>query len=331
MRLAVSTLLSLFPLLYMSSGLIAAGAENDQLIVSTQGLTAFDSETLEPRWRTLAGETVHRPVIAAGVAIVSSSSGVYAIESESGAIHWRLDDKTDVFSAVVNGDEAYLASEGGGLYAVDVDAGHLHWQKEFNGWVYPPAVWQHQLYTGGSAGKLWALEKTTGNLLWERDLGQEMVYSPVVTQGGVIIVTTFAKEVLAFSSTGTQLWKTQLPAVVSSPVLLNGLLIFTGLDQRLHAMDNRTGERRWSRPLHARLRTPMTVSQNQLIAILDDGRLVSVDSHSGSLEELARFRGEPIAPPFLRGDRIILFLRSFGESEIISFNRQTGKQSVKEI
>ncbi|MEN8180200.1 MAG: PQQ-binding-like beta-propeller repeat protein [Pseudomonadota bacterium] len=325
------SLLSVLLLICLSLGLYAAEAAGLPIIVPTQGVTAFDSETLKPRWKVLLGETIHSPVSAAGVVIVSNSSGVTAIESESGAIRWRLNDRADVFSAVVNNDLIYLASKGGWLQAVDLHEGHRAWQTHFTGWVYPPAVSKRQLYTGGSAGKLWALDQTNGSLLWERNLEQEMVYSPVVVQGGSVIVTTFAREVLAFSPTGSRLWKTELPAVVSSPAVLNGLLVFSGLDQNLYGVDSQTGELLWSRPLGERLQTSMVVNHEEVISILDDGRLVSVDGQTGDIQELFRVSSEPIIPPYVRGDRIILFLRSLQEPEVININRQTGETSIKEI
>lgn len=303
----------------------------DQLVVSDQGITAYDSVSLNIRWRQLTGEKTHEPVLAGDLILVSSSSGLHAIEFDSGNVRWHIDTWTNLFPATVGSGVAYLASEEGVLRALALNRGELLWQRQLPGWIYPPVIEGDRLYTGGSDGTVWAVDRDDGRVLWARKLGQEMVYSPLSNRDGGVIVTTFAGDVLAFSATGQLLWRTTLPTVPASAVELGGRFLFSGLDRQLYALDGRTGELLWNRPLGGHLAAPLVRHLGLLLAALDDGRLIGFDIQTGKVRELHQADGEPVASPAVQGERTVLFLKSFKGPKAVILKRLIGNHPVEEI
>jgi len=306
-------------------------AAGNQLIISSQGITAYDRESLQSRWQLLQGEQTDELVMAGGLLLATSSSGLYAIDTTAGRVVWKLPSDTRLFTPTVDAGTVYLAGEDGRLRALELQSGHPLWQRRFPGWVYPPAVQGDRLYTGGSDGRLWALKRTDGSHLWERSLGQQLVYRPVLTRQGSLITTNFNGEVQAFSKGGELLWRKRLPSVLLSPVEVDGRLIFSGLDNRLYALDGTSGETGWSLSLGDRLAAPLVVHQGSLLAGLDDGRVLEIGLADGQSRTLYRLDATPVASPYPLRQGTLMFLKTFGIPRAIILNRQPGNLPSKEI
>lgn len=305
---------------------------DNHLVVSEQGLTAYDSISLAIRWQRLSGERTHAPVLAAGLVLVSSSSGFYALDSTNGSVVWQSNRDINLFAPVVKDGVVYLASESGVLQALELAGGRLIWRRQLPGWIYPPGLGSELLYTGGSDGNLWAIHLEDGSIRWRRDLGQELVYSPVILRDGTVITTTFAGEVFAFSPMGRLHWQSRLSVNFMPPFELGERILFSGIDQQLYALDSKTGKRHWSTSLDGRLAAPLVLNKHTALAALDDGRLLEIDPQDGNLRLLGRADGEPVASPHVQDGQTVLFLKSFGAPKAIILKRQqSGVNSIKEM
>ena len=106
---------------------------------------------------------------------------------------------------------------------------------------------------------VWCLDADTGRPVWHRALdGTYMAYScsftPAVTRGRVYALTSAAVMVCLDADTGRILWQSESlgqPTHAhnrSSSALVVDNLVVVGTDTGCHALDAKTGERRWSNP-----------------------------------------------------------------------------------
>ncbi|MCU7855069.1 MAG: PQQ-binding-like beta-propeller repeat protein [Candidatus Thiodiazotropha sp. (ex Lucinoma borealis)] len=326
MHLAAVRLLTLAVSLgFLACSAFAVAHDNDrsdsQWVVSDSGLFAFDPETLAMRWHQLQDQQTFEPVVIDDRLLVTGSRGLYAVASESGDILWKRSSKQVGFPVVSAGEIAYLASRDGSLEAIDSRTGSTLWQQQFPGWVYPPARSGELLFTGGSEGRLWAIDRNNGDLRWSSSVGQEMVYSPVALADGQIIVTTFNREVISFDRLGNRLWRQTYPAIMTTPMVLNGQLIFNGLDRRLRAIDADSGKILWQRQLPEPLVTGLRHQRGLLLAALESGRVWVLISDSGELQQEYRLPGEPITRPLLVDGEVLGFIRAFGGPKAVVATR----------
>ncbi|MCU7906036.1 MAG: PQQ-binding-like beta-propeller repeat protein [Candidatus Thiodiazotropha sp. (ex Epidulcina cf. delphinae)] len=298
-----------------------ADLSKGRLLVSDSGVFAFDPETLELRWRRLQDQQTFEPAVIGDRVLVTGSRGLYAIDSESGDLIWQRPSRQVGFPVVLGGKTAYLTDRDGLLQAIDSDDGELLWQRRFPGWIYPPAQSGGLLFTGGSDGHLWAVDRDSGDLRWAYSLGQEMVYSPVALADGQIIATTFNREVISLDRSGNLLWRRDYPAILTAPTVVDGQLIFNGLDRQLRAVDARDGKVLWRRQLPEPLTVGLEHQQGMLLAALESGLVWELAGDSGELRQAYRLPGEPVARPWFMDGEILSFVRAFGGPKAILLTR----------
>ncbi|MCU7843816.1 MAG: PQQ-like beta-propeller repeat protein [Candidatus Thiodiazotropha sp. (ex Monitilora ramsayi)] len=264
------------------------------IILSDSGLFAFDSNTLEPRWRQLNGQQTTTPVLVDRHVVVSGSGGLYALDANSGDIVWRRDTAAQGFSVVLDEKRLILAGRDGLLQVLSSGDGQVIWEQHFPGWVYPPALFGDLLFTGGSRGYLWAIDRLNGEIRWSTPLGQEMVYSPVALPDGRIVTTTFGREVITLDHQGNTLWRKRYPTILTTPLVVENRLIFSGYDHSLLSVDVDNGGIVWTRQLPERLSTDLDYRDGVLIVSLESGRVWELSSETGEQLREYRFPGEPI-------------------------------------
>jgi outer membrane protein assembly factor BamB len=158
----------------------------------------------------------------------------------------------------------------------------------------------------------------------------EVILEWLLSHGG-IVVTTFAGKVMAFSEAGILLWNTELPAVVSSLVEVGGRLVLNGLDRHLYGLDSQSGDLLWNTPLHETFAVPLDRQQEAVMLVLDDGRLIELDIQTGKQHELAQVTGNPVTAPYIQGNSIIVFIKSFGSPQGVILKHSTNDNPKMEI
>jgi len=158
----------------------------------------------------------------------------------------------------------------------------IKWSKDKNvKWRAPlpeagnssPIVWGNTVFVtqaveDGKRRTVMAFDRVTGKQLWQQGVGYEATdprhktnphYSASPVTDGERVVASFASAgIVAYDFSGKQLWKTDLGKQThewgqgSSPVIHGNLVIVyhgPGEFSALHALDKRTGEKKWSVPL----------------------------------------------------------------------------------
>jgi outer membrane protein assembly factor BamB len=130
-----------------------------------------------------------------------------------------------------------------------------------------PAIDGEKIYAIDYQGKLVAMNSKTGKKLWSKravrpNLGwwgwvksmlhledvdpDWQVSAGVAAENGLILIGTYAGEVVAFNSDGTELWRHQLPGEILAAPHTNGNIVSVQtLNGKLFALDAKTGSRRW--------------------------------------------------------------------------------------
>ena len=201
-------------------------------------------------------------------------TGVYDVEGpKRGELWWRFTTKSSIYAAptVVDG-VAYVGSHDGFLYAVDTQTAQEKWKFDAGRALEStPAVAGGTIYFGsgcigggaqgcgdppGSDYYFYALDLETGQEKWR------------------------------FKTEG---------AIVSSPLLADGLVYFGSEDQHLYALDARTGQEKWRFKAEDSLWSSPALADGLLYfgagcnycGSLEDTHLYAVDSQTG--QEIWRF------------------------------------------
>ncbi|UCC49735.1 MAG: PQQ-binding-like beta-propeller repeat protein [Gemmatimonadota bacterium] len=186
----------------------------------------------------------------------------FAFDTATGAVRWSYDIRQD-------GDQAYFHGEF--LFAEDLVI----------------------VATDGEAvGHVYAFERTTGAVRWKYSAG-ENVPSDVVRSGSLVFALTQGDELLAldlatgalrrrFSSSGERPGR---PKFVSSPLVVDSHVYFSGRDGVLYALDAEAGEVIWKHDLGAPLTTSPVGRGNALYVGTQDGHLVRLNAADGETEK----------------------------------------------
>ncbi|HYF92878.1 MAG TPA: PQQ-binding-like beta-propeller repeat protein [Symbiobacteriaceae bacterium] len=138
----------------------------------TGQVTALNPATGRKVWTANIPGSLDRvsPVVASNLVIVAgSSSNLYALAAETGAVVWSHSSGGSS-APTVAGDRIFVANYNGQAYAYRLSDGAPLWQRH-NGWSgnTPPPVAGHGLLFVASdySDRLYALDQATGDVVWE--------------------------------------------------------------------------------------------------------------------------------------------------------------------
>jgi eukaryotic-like serine/threonine-protein kinase len=177
-----------------------------------------------------------------------------------------------VSSAVWHDGVVLFGSDDGNVYAVDAATGRQRWMTRTGGPVAStPAVSGERAFAVSYDGRLYALDVHTGEVLWkfasegERrfearglhgmqprtqtfpDMYDVYLSSPLVVDGKVVFGSGDGNVYAVDAATGRLAWKFATGDVVhASPAYADGLVVVGSWDGRLYALDAATGAQRWA-------------------------------------------------------------------------------------
>jgi outer membrane protein assembly factor BamB len=136
-----------------------------------------------------------------------------------------------------------------------------------------------------------ALGLKNGKLLWSYDTGQPVVASPVISDGKVIIAGSSGKCHALDISDGALLWSNgEIDGFVETiPLVYRGMVIFGTWNNRLYALDTKTGTTRWiwkngyaNRMLSPAACVPVA-ADDRLFVVAPDRKMACIDVMTGEL------------------------------------------------
>jgi len=219
-----------------------------------------------------AGLTVNE-----GVAYVTATNQVLAIDSANGTVRWTF--KSEVtqpglfgssqqvipvhaMPAVYNG-LLFIGSDGqtrddGRVRALNTDAGTLQWQfppegQPSIGNIFAGLVVQDSTLYFVSTDRVYAMNAETGEKLWDVSVGSRVWATPLLAHGHLYVSTLEHKLfALDVSNSGETVWTFDEAqgSMVGSPVTSDDTVYVGSFDNRLYALDAQTGQPRWNYDTH---------------------------------------------------------------------------------
>lgn len=130
-----------------------------------------------------------------------------------------------------------------------------------------------------------------GRLLWQKNLDDVALRPPVRVGRNRLAVASVAGEVSLHSAvTGRELWTRRLPQGVSQPLASDGSMIAAvDNEQEVHALDARTGARRWTTEGGLASTAPVVVADG--VTVVSSGGIRAYDNRTGRLRW---YRGDQV-------------------------------------
>ncbi len=267
-------------------------------------------DTLSLRWRVEVGEGHSSPVAAGDRIYILARQGedeiLRALDPATGKTIWQQADrmpytmhsaatghgKGPKSTPVVAGGSVCALSISGVLSCRDAVTGEARWRRDFSGQykhtspyygaAMSPLVDGGRLiaHVGGhDAGALTAFDVRTGEVVWSWDGDGPGYASPIIaTLDGVRQVVTQTQNHLigVTADSGELLWRTpfETPWVqnIVTPLLVDGTLIFSGLEQGTFALRPAAGKVDW---------TTKTVWRNDDVALYMSSPVMAADRLCG--------------------------------------------------
>ena len=189
------------------------------------------------------GAIVASPVIADETIYVSSSDGtVYALDVRHGDFKWRSERLADKLwtSATVVADRLYLSTLDGHLYTLSAETGQLlEWSFEGEaGFASCPVIYEDTIYVGSFDNRLYAIKIGDSEPVWTFS-GRKWFWAAPLVHDGVVYAGCLDGKLYALAAeTGEELGEFDAgSAIVSSPVLMDDLLIVVNESGNVHIFD----------------------------------------------------------------------------------------------
>lgn len=155
------------------------------------------------------------------------------------------------------------------------------------GYIFSPVLAGGSVIVAGGNGAIARVDGATGKALW-RIKAPTALSAGVGTDGKVIVVGGVKGVVYAYDMDGKALWNSQSSSeVLSSPVVGEGIVVVRSFDNRIIGLDAATGEKKWtvqrpSPPLTIRNAPGMVVAGKDVIVAQPGGKLVAILLASGA-------------------------------------------------
>ncbi|MEM9430145.1 MAG: PQQ-binding-like beta-propeller repeat protein [Pseudomonadota bacterium] len=242
-------------------------------LIATTGygeVIRLDPETGEVIWRTQVDGTIRAAPAVSGerVVAISRNDVAHGIETESGAIAWRVEGVglgaglLGGASPAIRGAIAVVPFQSGEVIALLTENGRRVWSAALTAGRRElarsriadisgdPVIDDITVYAANQAGQVVALDRRSGDRLWTQADG---AYGPVLPIGPSLFLVSDQAELLRLDAeTGDVLWRQPLPEWVNpsrrrtafrhyGPLLAGGRLLVASSDGELRSFDPVTG------------------------------------------------------------------------------------------
>jgi len=183
---------------------------------------------------------------------VSSSNGrVYSLDKEFGDLNWEsnvLDETHRKLwtSPVISGDTLYFSTYDGHIYALSLETGELlDWSSKSDvGFASSPVIYEDTIFLGSFDRYLYAVKIGSDVPMWkfpqEEPAGNWFWASPIVNEDIVYAGCLDGRIYAIEAKMGGKLWEFDSGnPIVSSPVLMDNLLIVTDESGTVYVFDLR--------------------------------------------------------------------------------------------
>ncbi|HYD81514.1 MAG TPA: outer membrane protein assembly factor BamB [Paucimonas sp.] len=153
--------------------------------------------------------------------------------------------------------------------------------------VFSPALAGDSLYAASANGTIMRINPASGQQVW-RTAADMRLTAGVGSDGNTVVVAGEKGVILAFDGNGKLRWKAQASSeILSSPAVGQGVVIVRSVDNRITAYDAESGNRRWfvqrSAPALTLRNAPgITIAGPAAFVALPGGKLVALALNNGA-------------------------------------------------
>jgi len=275
----------------------------------------------------------------------------YAIDKLTRKQKWIFKTENPIHSSAAYYDNMVFFADGGQeLFALDAETGKLVWKFAFQApleypWQFDyfqssPTIHNGKIFIGGSDGLLHVIECKSGKEIFNFKAGTRIRCTPAVTNEGIYF-GDFGGKFYCLDMGGKLKWKfatagdtiTQSrfsydrKAIVSSPVVVNGSVIFGSRDGFLYALNGKTGQLKWSLDYsRSWIISSPVIYGGTVIQGTSDGRYINaVDLDSGKEVWRTKTNDVIFASPTIIGDMV--YVGSF-DGTLYSLDARNGRRIV---
>jgi outer membrane protein assembly factor BamB len=265
-------------------------------------LLALDAATGVQRWSQPIGYSPAgcgtTPAVVQGRVYAPASRRMAAFDARTGAVRWRVGEafcSTSATPTVLNGKLFTTTFSGPNVEARDAASGRLLWSRRvcigtppacsYATSYGPLAAGDGIVYVTNSSGAMAAYDVDTGRQLWSRRIGVGVIDSAPVVEGDVVYISVHDDRLYALNRrTGAELWSAPTGHFNhSTPALAYGLL-YVGSDRSgVSAIDAQTGAVRWQQTALGTVRTSPAVANGVVYLGAGDGKLYALDARTGAV------------------------------------------------
>jgi eukaryotic-like serine/threonine-protein kinase len=317
---------------------------------------ALDASTGEKKWEFLTGDEVRSsPTYVDGVVYVGSTDKkLYALDAKTGAKKWEFLTGGGIFSTPLyykgtftkNKGTLFFGSEDKKMYSVDAATGTKNWE-----FISPSAIYSSPIIIGtfflilsnSSFSKLTFLTVETGEDYYVIGGGNDYKfksvgivstpYSPTAGPDGIIYTvagSSDAGNVHSLYSINVSInWEYKFdPTITSdrimqySPTYANGVIYVTDIGGRLHAVDAKTGIKKWRNDnAFASKGHPIVV--DNVIYCMGNSGIVAYNTTDGAKKWTysANYSGDQ-SVAVANG---IVYYGGYSNKKVVALDTQTGK------
>jgi outer membrane protein assembly factor BamB len=156
-----------------------------------------------------------------------------------------------------------------------------------NNYVFSPVLAESSVIVAGADGAIARVDAASGRELW-RIKAASALSAGVGSDGSMLAVGGVKGVVYTFDMNGKPLWNAQLSSeVLSSPVIGQGMLVVRTIDNRVVGFDAKTGEKKWTvqraaPTLTLRTAPGMIIAGKDVIVAQPGGKLLSLVLATGA-------------------------------------------------
>ncbi|OFX51194.1 MAG: metallophosphoesterase [Bacteroidetes bacterium GWB2_41_8] len=183
---------------------------------TTGEIVAADKNSGNTIWRyQTSGKIYSTPAISGNLVVCASTDqSIYCLNLKTGQSVWKFSTRRPIVaSPAIDSETVYIGSSEGIFRAIDLKTGQLKWQfDQVKNFVESkPLVYEGVVYFGSWGNTFYALDQQTGKLLWKREkYGNRMLSPaavwPVAAAGKVFIVAPDQRMTALDAKTGAEVW-----------------------------------------------------------------------------------------------------------------------------
>ncbi len=268
------------------------------------------------------------PMIADGHLIAGDyQNTLVSLDPASGALQWSFAQaKGKWIASPLVLDGKILAPNGDAtLYALDLN-GNLLWQ-----YATEEALWSRpvsdglRVFQASMDHHIYALDLDTGAEIWSVDLGGAVLYSPTLSEDGMLYVSSLKRNLVALrTEDGSLLWERNFENDLwTQPALADGKLYLGDIAGKVYAVSAADGSDLWSQALNEPVIGRPTEIAEGIVFPTENGSLFAL-SFSGERLWSRTFDGKIYTGPTPIGDKLAVGIAQ-GKEFLKLINASTGQ------